>query len=137
MISRLPSSHQISNTSGPPLTPFKLLSNLDRLRAVQPQYRIDIGGTSSYRAGYRLSFSGSNPKCGKQILSIMNVSYGQVKHRKDCLGLVLGLFKIHMFALAPFKALLTKVQLYQHTVNYQHKYETKLQIQHTSSSREQ
>jgi len=38
---------QISNTSGPPLTSFKQLSNLDHLRDEQPQYRIEINGAST------------------------------------------------------------------------------------------
>src|SRR6218665_459729 len=49
---------QISNTSGPS---FKRLSNLDRLSDVQPQYHIPMNGASSWHAGCRSSFPGSNP----------------------------------------------------------------------------
>jgi len=41
---------QISNTNGHPLTSFKRLSNLDRLRAVQPQYRIGFSDGSRVSA---------------------------------------------------------------------------------------
>jgi len=40
-------SLQISNISGLPLMLFKWLSKLDRLRAVQHQYHIDIKGAGS------------------------------------------------------------------------------------------
>jgi len=42
-----PGGLQISNTRGPPMTRFRQLSNLDRLCAVHPQYRIDLNGYSS------------------------------------------------------------------------------------------
>jgi len=42
-----PGDLQNSNTTGPKLTSFKWLLQLDRLHIIQPRHRTDINGASS------------------------------------------------------------------------------------------
>jgi len=75
----------------PPLTSFKWLSNLDRLRAVQSQYRIGlsqhINGANSWRVSRRSSSADFSTRQGTLVFRKRREGrLGPVKRRDGRLG---------------------------------------------------